>query len=390
MTGAGEMTRRAVMAGAAAAVAGVALGSCSRESSTSGGTSTSTAGAPATTSSSTADTPPDTSVGTTATAGEATPYVPPSHDAGAWETADAADAGWSTEGLDAVARLVETSNSSTLTVVIAGRLVLERYFAGATAESVQDIASCQKSVTSTLVGMSVAEGELELDQPVSDVLPAGWSRAAPAAEGRITIRHLLTMTSGLHPRRLTPVTEPGTTFDYNTPAYQKLRLVLEAGTGTGIDALSRERLFDRVGMSPLAVWEPRPDLPQFRDATGELAWGLKLPARDMARFGLLAQRKGTWGADEVVSAAWFDEAWTSSPAQVDYGYLWWLLGRRRGERSRVPEDWVAALGAGDQKIYVVPSLDLVVTRQGAAAEEATEARSGFDAALIDALLAARG
>ncbi len=386
MTGAGNVSRRSLLAGAAAAVAGVALGACSTESSTSAGTSSTT---------DPADTTAGTSGGTAAdptagAPGEAGPYVPAPHDAGPWETAEAGEVGWSAEGLEAVAGLVEASNSATLTVAVGGRLVLERYFAGATAESVQDIASCQKSVTSTLVGMSVAEGELELDQPVSDLLPVGWSRAAPAAEGRITVRHLLTMTSGLHSRRLTRVAEPGTTFDYNTPAYQKLRLVLEAATGTGIDALSRERLFDPVGMSALAVWEPRPDLPQFRDATGSLEWGLKLPARDMARFGLLALRKGTWAGEELVSAAWFDEAWTSSPAQVDYGYLWWLLGRRRGERSRVPEDWVAALGAGDQKIYVVPSLDLVVTRQGAAAKEATDARSTFDGDLIAALLAARG
>ena len=314
--------------------------------------------------------------------------MPPAH-GGSWETVDAADVGWSAEGLEAVARLAETSNSSTLTVLVGGRLVLERYFAGSTAESVQDIASCQKSVTSTLVGMSVERGELELDQPVSDLLPVGWSKAEPASEAVITIRHLLTMTSGLHPRRLTRVAEPGVTFDYNTAAYQKLRPALEEATGSDIDALSRERLFDPVGMSPLAVWEPRPDLPQFRDPTGALEWGLKLPARDMARFGLLALRKGTWGADELVSAAWFDEAWTSSPAQVDYGYLWWLLGRRQGARNRVPEDWVAALGAGDQKVFVVPSLDLVVTRQGAAAKEATDARSTFDPDLISALLAAR-
>jgi CubicO group peptidase (beta-lactamase class C family) len=358
------VSRRVVLTGVAATVAAVALGACSTESTSSTATST------------------------TAT-GEEAPYVPPVHGEGPWEAADAVDIGWSAGGLEAVAQLVEASKSSTLTVVVGGRLALERYFGGATADSVQDIASCQKSVTSTLVGMSVARGELELDQPVSDLLPAGWSRAGAAAEEAITIRHLLTMTSGLHPRRLTRVAEPGTTFDYNTSAYQKLRPVLETATGAGIDELSRERLFDPLGMSPLAVWEPRPDLPQFRDPTGAPEWGLKLPARDMARFGLLALRKGMWGADEVVSAAWFDEAWTSSPAQVDYGYLWWLMGRRGAQRRRVPEDWVAALGANDQKIYVIPSLDVVLTRQGAAANEASDARSSFDADLIAALLAAR-
>jgi CubicO group peptidase (beta-lactamase class C family) len=91
----------------------------------------------------------------------------------------------------------------------------------------------------------------------------------------------------------------------------------------------------------------------------------------------------------VVSEAWLREAWTPLDTRSDYGYLWWLLGRAEGVAPSTPVDWVAALGAGDQKIYVVPSLDLVVARQGPAAAEASEHGSDFDRELGRAILGAR-
>ena len=315
------------------------------------------------------------------------PYVPPAASAGEWQATPASSVGWSDDGLEAVARLAEETNSRAITVTVGGRLLLERYFAAFDEETAADVASVQKSVMSTLVGMSVERDELDLDQTVSSVLPAGWSRAG-AAEAEITVRHLLTMSSGLHPRRLTQVSEPGSTFDYNTAAYQKLRPVLETVTGRDIDTLSRERLFDPVGMSDATLWAPRPDRPTNRDATWALHWGLSVAARDLARFGLLALRQGTWGDVVRVSSAWFAQAWTPSPAEPGYGYLWWLLGHNR-DVSGGPEDWVAALGANDQKVYVVPSLDLVVTRQGLSAKEQGEARTSYDMQLMTAVLDAR-
>ena len=163
--------------------------------------------------------------------------------------------------------------------------------------------------------------------------------------------------------------------------------MLETVTGHDIDTLSRQRMFDPLGMSGGAMWEPRPDRPTNRDATGALHWGLSLPARDLARFGLLALRKGTWGDAELTTTSWFDRAWTPSAAEPSYGYLWWLVGRTVG--GGVPGDWVAALGRNDQKVYVVPSLDLVVTRQGLAANEGGEARTAYDEQLMRAVLDAR-
>lgn len=116
-----------------------------------------------------------------------------------------------------------------------------------------------------------------------------------------------------------------------------------------------------------------------------------MPARDMARYGLLIQRGGVWKGTRVVPEAWLRDALRpSQDLNRGYGYLWWLLGIKKDRPGRdVPADLVAALGAKDQKIYVCPSLDVVLVRQGDAAKDATEAESEFDNVLIGGLLAAR-
>jgi CubicO group peptidase (beta-lactamase class C family) len=311
-------------------------------------------------------------------------YVPGADDA--WERVEPESAGWTTAGLTQVSELARQSNSRTLVMLSGGRILLEEYY-GADAGYSQDIASCQKSVTSTLLGMAQQKGMLQIDQPVSNHLPAGWSKAPPADEASITVRHLMTMSSGLHPRTLRMDAEPGTTFVYNTAAYQKLRLVLEAVTDQDINTVSRAWMFDPIGVGPTATWAPRG---AGRSSDGEDAdWGLVLTAREMTRFGLLSARQGRWDDRDLLDGSWYAEAWSSSPTQPDYGLLWWLLGKSRRGGPDAPADWVAALGAGDQKIYVVPSLDLVVARQGGPAGEAGDSTSSWDAQLMRTILAAR-
>jgi CubicO group peptidase (beta-lactamase class C family) len=313
-------------------------------------------------------------------------YVPgPGDD---WETVDAADVGWSPEGLDAVAQLVESTNGRSLVLLSGGRLLVERYFAGATPDTAADIFSCQKSVTSVLVGIAQAGGDLAVDDVVADHLGAGWSHAPERAERRITIRHLLTMTSGLDPTTLHFGDTAGQSWAYNTNAYQKLRPLLEAATGKDIGALTTEALFDPIGVSDRSAWGPR-DRATATDHDGEPLWGLSMTARDLARFALLAQRRGRWDGAQVVDPAWLEESWTPIPQKRDYGYLWWLMAQRPGAADGTPDDWVAALGAADQKVYVVPSLDLALVRQGLPADDPTEAASPFDRQLMAALLAAR-
>lgn len=314
-------------------------------------------------------------------------YVPPS--SGTWERADPAATGWDPQRIDELVAYVGDQRSSTFMVLAGGRVLAEDYWGGATEDSVQDIASCQKSVVSTLVGIVVDEGRLGLEDAVNDHLGPGWSRAQPDEEAAITIRHLLTMTSGLSDTTLRREAEPGTVWRYNTPAYQKLRRVLEAATGEDIDQLSRRRLFDPIGIGPGAAWAPRRVTPFNTDPNGDALWGLQLTARDMGRVGLLAERDGVWGDTRVVPDGWFAEAWTPLEQNPDYGYLWWLYSRRATAARNVPRDLVAALGALDQKIYVVPSTELVVTRQGLGADNPDGTSSPFDRELLRRLVAAR-
>ena len=109
----------------------------------------------------------------------------------------------------------------------------------------------------------------------------------------------------------------------------------------------------------------------------------------MARFGLMALARGRWAGASQVKSSWFNEAWTPCKTQADYGLLWWLMGKGVVKVPGAPQDWVAALGARDQKIYVFPSQGLVLTRQGLAAKEDSETSSSFDTLLFRELVTAR-
>jgi CubicO group peptidase (beta-lactamase class C family) len=112
----------------------------------------------------------------------------------------------------------------------------------------------------------------------------------------------------------------------------------------------------------------------------------------MARFGLLALNKGNWAGQQIVNEGFFSESIQSSqPINPSYGFMWWLNGKASfippGSQTvrtgplipNAPSDTYAALGADDQKIYVVPSRKMVVIRMGEAAEsQASFALSGFD------------
>lgn len=311
-------------------------------------------------------------------------YFPPP--AGEWQTVSATEAGFTDSGLAELVEMVGSVRSDSFLMLWQGRIVAEHYWNGADATFVRDVASVQKSVSSTLIDLARDNGLLTLDDPASDYLAAGWTASDPAHEAAITIRQLMTMSSGLNPNNLRKDAEPGTVFDYNTDAYQKLRGVLEVAAGTDINTLSKEWLFDEIGIAQLVPWVQRGGL---TDAVGDATFGLRLTVREMGRFGLFAMHRGRWADRQITADGWFDEAWESSPLKRDYGLLWWLLGKGSLASKGAPADLVAALGAKDQKIYVSPAAGLVLARQGEAAGVVSEAESDFDAALITAIGRAR-
>jgi CubicO group peptidase (beta-lactamase class C family) len=326
-------------------------------------------------------------------------YVPPP---GSWARVRPAAAGWDRAKLQEAFDYAGEHMSFSMTMVLGGRLLAEHSWRLGLGFA-RDIASAQKSVVSLLVGTLHAEGRLDLDDPVTTYLGPGWSKATRVQEAPITVRHLLTMTSGLS-NGLTFEAVPGSRWVYNTNAYQQLVPLVEQVAGASIGDVTRARIFDPIGVSAASQWRDRRiDGPLGIDPNGRRIQGLVMTSSDMARVGLLVQRRGVWGSTRVLAGPAYLQAALESSQELNpaYGYLWWLNGksayvlpgpptRHRGELvPTAPEDLVAALGAGDQKIYVSRSLDLVVTRTGATAgPQSRGALSDFDAELWRRIMAA--
>ncbi|MBX3277632.1 MAG: serine hydrolase [Acidobacteria bacterium] len=308
-------------------------------------------------------------------------YYPRGRD---WETRTPKDAGMDAAAIGEAVRYAAEHNSTGLVIVRGGRLVAEHYWREWTQETAQPIFSSSKSVTATLVGMAIEDGLVKsVDQSASAFVPA-WKGSPKAA---ITLRHMLSMTSGI---RVGPVRavadidafeetaawplehEPGAHWAYNTPVYRMLLRMLEHAANESINQYTQRRLAGPIGLQ-FSVWDCSP----APDNKTNCAW-YRSCLRDMAKFGLLILRGGRWEDKQLVSARFISESTsTSQKLNEAYGYLWWLNGKSSfklagGQPGQgmlwpdCPADAVGALGAQDKKIYVVPSLDLVVARHGGA------------------------
>jgi CubicO group peptidase (beta-lactamase class C family) len=289
-----------------------------------------------------------------------------------WPIGDPVAMGWDASRLEELAAFAADRNSTALVVVQRGRIVLERYWQGWNAQSHAAIHSAAKGVTAMAIGQAASRDGLDLFAPVSDLIGTGWSQASAEQEGAITVRHLLTMTSGLDDT-LASVAPAGTTWRYNTQAYRQLFPVLEAVSGMEMAELMQERILDPIG-TEVATWQTTT---------------LDASARDMARLGLLALARGRWEREAVLESSAYVQAMLtpSQDLRDGYGYLWWL--NTAGNFPAAPPDAVAALGARDKKIYVVPSMQLVIARHGDAADGSGTAHlSPFDQEIWNYIMAA--
>jgi CubicO group peptidase (beta-lactamase class C family) len=283
-------------------------------------------------------------------------------------------------------------NSVGVIVLRGGEIAAEAYAPDWGPAKALELASAAKSVLSVLVGIAIDQGHIKgLDQSVADFIPA-W-RGTP--KQAITIRHMLSMTSGLGFEGLkvrniegdqfainaaAPLEHPpGTHWAYNTPAFHLLYHVVERASGMPLEAFAQRGLIGPLGMEH---WSWLTNVGHGADGPVTNYYSALCSTRDLARFGLFALRGGQWEGRQLVDAAYFKAS--VSPSQdlnPSYGYLWWenarpgtdATGSRSGYRFEgAPRDTFAALGFGGQIAVEVPSLDLVVVRQGRApAEPAT-------------------
>jgi CubicO group peptidase (beta-lactamase class C family) len=250
------------------------------------------------------------------------------------------------------------------------------YFHGTDAHTMQSVS---KTVTSATIGVAMMRGDFKapLSTPVLHYFDASKVKNVDARKQRMTLRDLLTMTSGLdwnedvpyddpnNPSDLMEATddwvqfvidrpmkdEPGTVFAYSSGATELLAYIFQRETGADIERYARQHLFGPLGIrnyhwkrTPLGVV----------DTEG----GLYLRTEDLAKIGQLYLNDGVWNGHRLMASAWIKESMTpriDAGEGFRYGYQWWLLPH--GDPSRLA--WVAR-GMGGQRLIVFPEQQLIV------------------------------
>ena len=172
-------------------------------------------------------------------------YFPPV-EGDEWETVEPESVGWDGGKLQEWLAFLEQRASTGAVVLYKGRILAEGYWRDTGIHTTGDIASAQKSVVSLMIGQAQEDGLLKLDDPVAQHLGTGWTKS-PESEERITIRHLITMSSGLADD-FSFDAEPGTRWYYNNNAYHQSKTVLEKVTGAPIEKFTEERIFRPIGI----------------------------------------------------------------------------------------------------------------------------------------------
>jgi CubicO group peptidase (beta-lactamase class C family) len=275
-------------------------------------------------------------------------------------------------GLREAAAYSAARNGVSLLVMQRGRIVFEDYPNEGGEDRGWELASGTKSFSGIIAAAAAQTGLLELDEPCADTLGEwrGDNRR------RITIRHLLTLTSGLEGGQIgrppsyddavamQPGTQPGERFAYGPAPFQIFGELMRRKTNGDPVVYLQRHVLDAIGIQP-AQWR------RGGDGNPLLPQGAQFTARSWARFGEFVLR----GGDGLLHPATLASCFEGTRANPGYGLTWWLMrpglvppGPRSG--VEIDADLAAryggismAAGAGNQRLYLVPELDLVIVRQ---------------------------
>ncbi len=258
-----------------------------------------------------------------------------------------------------------------------GEVVFERYYNGFDAETAHDMQSSTKTFTGLLTGIAIDRGMIKsIDQPIAELLPKQRD-LLEGEKARITVRHLLEMTTGLkwvdfgaersfdRQARAADsaafilgeplVSSPGETYFYNTGSSHLLSAIIHNNVAGTTAQFAEKFLFGPLGFEGV-VWN------RHGDGVNEGGWQLYLRPIDALKFGRLLLNRGQWEGEQLVSAAFIDAA-TSYLHQTEfggagYGYQMW----------HVPDlgsnDLAGARGWGGQNILVAADLNAVIVTNG--------------------------
>jgi CubicO group peptidase (beta-lactamase class C family) len=314
-----------------------------------------------------------------------------------WETTTMEQLDWNTSAVQPLKDYLAEKHTKSFMILVNGRIVMEEYMNDHNSTEPWEWNSAGKTLVSATIGIAQQEGLVSITNKASDYLGTGWTSEPSEKENLITIRHLLTMTSGINDEsslvikpNLTYLADAGTRWSYSN-VFQKLIDVVSATNAQDFETYFNTKLKNKIGME--GFWNYGVIFTIYHSNT-----------RSMARFGLLALNKGKWNNEQILNENFFNEAISSSQeVNPSYGYLWWLNGKTSymvpSEQTiyqgalvpNAPSDMYVAMGANDQRIYVVPSKKMVIVRMGDASDPAnpSNAISEFDVAVwekINALI----
>ena len=299
-------------------------------------------------------------------------YFPP-NGGDTWAQVDNREASWNEDGFVALDQFLEESNTKGIIVLHKGKILHEKYFNGHDASKAWYWASAGKSLTAFLTGMAAQEGFLDIDDSTSMYLGQGWTSCSSDDQEKITIRHQLTMTTGLdigQPLDCTDAAcllcdyDPGTFWYYHNAPYTLIESVVSNAVGTTYNQYTNQKLAP-TGIAGLWI----------KNGFNNVFYST---LRNFARFGLLMQAGGSWDGTPILSDTSYYRAMITPSQDLNrsYGYLWWLNGQTSHRLPGIdfefsgplmpdaPTDAYAALGKNSQILLIIPSLDLVIARMG--------------------------
>jgi len=263
--------------------------------------------------------------------------------ADSWNIADPRRIGLNVDAIEGYRELCESTGADACLVAYHGQIVLEWY--GSSYQDPVYTMSSVKSWTALLIGMLIADGAIpSIGVPVSRYIPE-WTAGSAAG---VTIRHLLTMTSGLDTRSaeswerrsigfvsdkntfvfgLQLDNEPGSRWAYSNEGVQLLSPLIERASGVSTATYAENRLFRPLGMKNTHLHEyPPGQVWTYADA--------EMTLRDFARIGQLVLDEGRVGSTQIIEPGWIHSCLTPQRLNPRYGMLWWLHYRQDESQGR--------------------------------------------------------
>lgn len=310
---------------------------------------------------------------------------------GTWRYSAPEQQGMDSEKLIQMLEIIQKESYAIDSILIVrnGYIVMEAYFFPFQKKTKHAVHSVTKSIISILIGIALEKGNFQsTQQAVFEFFPKKQIANLDQNKWKITLEHLLTMSSGLeaifsskeHKKMLENddwvqyilnlplINPPGKDFEYSSGDAHLLSAILQRTTKMNALEFANIHLFGPLGIKN-TIWLSDPQGISIGTS------GIMLTTQDMAKIGLLYLEKGRWENKQVVSKKWINtsiQRKISANLLFDYGYLWWIdspriyipylwkWGLKWGKKQNPSDEYFMAIGRLGQYISVIAKKNMVV------------------------------